>query len=301
MKKLYGTVVPIVTPFDESGKIDVGSLKNLAEYIIESGLQCIYPCGTTGEMCLLSEDERKLVVETVVRQVNHRIPVFAQVGAMTEKETVELARHAVKAGCDGIGVVTPIYFQISDRGLVDFYVRVAQSVPRDFPVYLYGIPQNAVNDISFQVAQEAAARCPNIIGMKYSYPDMTRLQEFMLINQETFSVLVGPDHLFQAVVAAGGDGVVSGNAMVLAEHYREIWKALQAGEWEAARKIQRRTNVLNRILCEKNNISAYKVMLREKGILRFAAVRAPLENLSVKEQRDLIERMRELDYTRVVG
>ena len=61
MKKLYGTVVPIVTPFDESGKIDVGSLKNLAEYIIESGLQCIYPCGTTGEMCLLSEDERKLV------------------------------------------------------------------------------------------------------------------------------------------------------------------------------------------------------------------------------------------------
>ena len=75
--------------------------------------------------------------------------------------------------------------------------------------------------------------------MKYSYPDMTRLQEFMLINQETFSVLVGPDHLFQAVVAAGGDGVVSGNAMVLAEHYREIWKALQGqGRWEAARKIQ---------------------------------------------------------------
>ena len=137
--------------------------------------------------------------------------------------------------------------------------------------------------------------------MKYSYPDMTRLQEFMLINQETFSVLVGPDHLFQAVVAAGGDGVVSGNAMVLAEHYREIWKALQAGEWDVARKIQRRTNVLNRILCEKNNISAYKVMLREKGILRFAAVRAPLENLSVEEERDLIERMRELDYTKAVG
>lgn len=301
MKKLYGTVVPIVTPFNESGKIDVESLEKLTEYIIESGLQCIYPCGTTGEMCLLSEDERKLVAETVVRQADHRIPVFAQVGAMTEKETVELARHAVKTGCDGIGVVTPIYFQISDKGLVDFYVRVAQSVPYDFPVYLYGIPQNAVNDISFQVAQEAAARCPNIVGIKYSYPDMTRLQEFMLINQETFSVLVGPDHLFQAVVAAGGDGVVSGNAMVLTEHYREIWKALQAGEWDVARKIQRRTNVLNRILCEKNNISAYKVMLREKGILRFAAVRAPLENLSAEEERDLIERMRELDYTRVVG
>ena len=112
MKKLYGTVVPIVTPFEESGKVDLESLKNLTEYIIDSGLQGIYPCGTTGEMCLLSEEERKLVVETVVRQAAHRIPVFAQVGAMTEKETVNLARHAVKAGCDGIGVVTPIYFQI---------------------------------------------------------------------------------------------------------------------------------------------------------------------------------------------
>ena len=182
-----------------------------------------YPCGTTGEMCLLSLEERKKVVETVVRKTAGRIPVFAQVGAVTLADTMELARHAVQAGCDGIGVVTPIYFKLSDQGLIDFYKAVAKSVPEDFPVYLYGIPQNAVNDISVRVAEEVAADCKNVIGIKYSYPDMTRLQEFMLVNQEKFSVLVGPDHLFHVVVAAGGDGVVSGNT---GHYHRALCKTL---------------------------------------------------------------------------
>lgn len=299
MKKLYGTVVPIITPFDENDELDIDSLKRLTEYIAESGLQCIYPCGTTGEMCLLSKEERKKVVETVVEQNHRRLPVFAQVGAVTEKETIELAKHAVEAGCDGIGVVTPIYFKLSDRGLVDFYTHVANSVPSDFPVYLYGIPQNAVNDISVNVAKETAARCKNIVGIKYSYPDMTRLQNFMLVRDETFSVLVGPDHLFQAVAAAGGDGVVSGNAMIIPEHYGAIWMALQEKDYEKARKIQRRTNVLNEVLCRINNISAYKVMLKEKGIIRNTAMRSPMEHLTEEEAETLIKEMNRLDYRQV--
>ena len=228
MKKLYGTAVPIVTPFDDEGNVDVPSLESLTEYIVGSGLQCLYPCGTTGEMCLLTQEERKLVVETVVKKTAGRIPVFAQVGAMTLKDTVELARHAVEAGCDGVGVVTPIYFKLSDRGLIDYYTAVARSLPEDFPMYLYGIPQNAVNDISVQVAEEVAKACKNVVGIKYSYPDMTRLQKFMLVNDEQFSVLVGPDHLFQAVTAVGGDGVVSGNAMIIPEHYVKLWEALRS-------------------------------------------------------------------------
>lgn len=300
MKKLFGTVVPIVTPFDERDQVDTDSLRNLTEYVIASGLSCIYPCGTTGEMCLLTEEERKEVVETVVGQTAGRVPVYAQVGAVTERETLALARHAVECGCDGIGVVTPFYFKLSDRGLVDFYTRVAKSVPEDFPVYLYGIPQNAVNDISVQTAREVAERCPNVAGIKYSSPDMTRLQEFMMIREETFSVLVGPDHLFQAVSAAGGDGVVSGNAMILASHYREIWKALESQDYIRARKIQRRTNKMNQILCEKNNISAYKVMLKEKGIIQTSAVRRPLESLTALEEEELKRSLRELDYERVL-
>lgn len=294
MKKLYGIVVPIVTPFDEEDQVDLDSIKSLTEYVIDQGLHAIYPCGTTGEMCLLNTEERKKIVEAVVHQVRGRIPVYAQVGAMTEKETIELARHAAKAGCDGIGVVTPIYFKLSDQGLIDFYLHVAESVPKDFPVYLYGIPQNAVNDISFHTARKVAEKCPNVIGIKYSSPDMTRIQEFMTINQETFSVLVGPDHLFQAVMAAGGDGVVSGNAMIVPRHYLRIWDAIQSGDDVSARKIQRKTNEWNRVLCEINNISAYKCLLKKQGVIRTDCMRAPMEHLTEEQQESLYDRLRQL-------
>ena len=143
MQKLYGVVVPIVTPLTNSDSIDTESIKKLVDHCIENGVECLYPCGTTGEMMYLTPEERKLVAETVVNHTAGRVPVFVQVGAWNQKDTVELAQHAAAIGADGIGVVTPVFFKLSDRGLIDFYKTVAGSVPADFPVYLYGIPQNA--------------------------------------------------------------------------------------------------------------------------------------------------------------
>ena len=148
MQKLFGTVVPIVTPLTEDDQIDVQSLKNLVDHCIDNGLQCLYPCGTTGEMMYLTVAERKLVAEVVLEHTNKRVPVFVQVGAWNLADTIELAKHAVAKGADGIGVVTPVFYKLSDQGLVDFYEAVSKAVPADFPVYLYSIPQNAINDIT---------------------------------------------------------------------------------------------------------------------------------------------------------
>ena len=211
MKRLSGIVIPLVTPLTEEDTVDVESLKRLTDYCIDGGMTALYPCGTTGEMMYLTVEERKLVAETVVKQAAGRIPVFVHVGAWNQADTIELAQHAEKIGADGIGVVTPVFYQISDKGLVDYYTAVANSVSADFPVYMYGIKQNAINDINKAVCQEVASKCPNVLGAKYSFPDMTRLQELMTVNDGAFDVLVGPDHLFEAVCAVGGKGVVSGN------------------------------------------------------------------------------------------
>ena len=98
MKKLYGVVVPIVTPLTQEDAIDVTSLKRLADHCIDSGMQAIYPCGTTGEMMYLSVEERRLVAETVVRHAAGRVPVFVHVGAWNLRDTVELAKHAAEIG-----------------------------------------------------------------------------------------------------------------------------------------------------------------------------------------------------------
>lgn len=299
MQKLYGTVVPIVTPLTEDDKIDVKSLEKLVDHVINNGLQCLYPCGTTGEMMYLSVEERKLVAETVVKHTAKRVPVFVQVGAWNLSDTIELAQHAVAIGAEGIGVVTPVFYKLSDQGLVDFYEAVAKSVPADFPVYLYSIPQNAVNDINPATAAAIAEKCPNVVGIKYSWPDFTKLQQFMLVRDETFSVLVGPDHLFEALCAVGGEGVVSGNAMCVPEHYAKVWEAIQAKDYDLATKYQRRTNVLNATMCAINNIAAYKVILKHEGVIATTKMRRPMENLTPAQEAELLTAMQKLDYRKV--
>lgn len=300
MKRLKGVVIPLVTPLTGEDKIDVASLERLTDYCIDGGMDCLYPCGTTGEMMYLTVEERKLVAETVVKQAAGRVPVFVQVGAWNQADTIELAKHAVEIHADGIGVVTPVFYAISDRGLVDFYGAVSESVPQDFPIYLYGIKQNAINDLNKNVCEQLAKKYENIIGVKYSFPDMTRLQELMTVNDGEFDVLVGPDHLFEVVCAAGGKGVVSGNAMCLREHYAALWQAIKNKDYELAAKIQRRTNVLNSILCAVNNIAAYKVVLKNEGILSTAKMRRPMENLTREQEKDLLDNLHNLDYKKVI-
>lgn len=299
MQKLFGTVVPIITPLTDEDTIDTESLKKLTDHCINHGLQCLYPCGTTGEMMYLTVEERKKIAETVVKHAAGRVPVFVHVGAWNLKDTIELAQHAVSIGADGIGVVTPVFYQLSDKGIADFYIAVAKSIPVDFPMYLYGIKQNAINDLTKEACEMVTAQCKNVIGAKYSFPDMTRLQQLMTVNNGGFSVLVGPDHLFQAVVAVGGDGVVSGNAMCIPEHYAAIWDALQKKDMELATKLQRRTNILNATMCEINNIAAYKVILKEEGIIATTKMRRPMENLTEEQEKILLAKVRELDYRNV--
>lgn len=299
MKKLYGVVVPMVTPITEEDTIDVLSLERLTDYCIEGGLQCLYPCGTTGEMMYLTVEEREAVAEAVVKRAAGKVPVFVHVGAWNLSDTIRLAKHAVEIGADGIGVVTPSFYAISDRGLIDYYTAVAKSVPEDFPIYMYGIKQNAINDLNSYVCEEVVKQCPNVIGVKYSFPDMTRLQELMTVNQGNFDVLVGPDHLFEAVCAVGGKGVVSGNAMCIREHYAQLWEAIQKADYKLATKLQRRTNILNAAMCAVNNIAAYKVILKKEGILATTKMRRPMENLTPEQEIELLEKLDALEYKKV--
>lgn len=302
MKDLYGVVAPIVTPLTEDDRIDTESLKNLVDHCIDNGINCLYPNGTTGEMMYLTVEERKLVAETAVRQAAGRAPVFIHVGAWNLSDTLELARHAVSIGADGIGAVTPVFYKLSNSGLIDYYKAISDSVPKDFPIYLYSIPQNAINDIDVPTAEAIARLCPNVVGIKYSYPDMTRIQEFMTIKRADggdFRVFVGPDHLFEAVCIVGGAGTVSGNSICIPEHYAAVWRAIQEKDYEGATAYQRETNELNSVLCRVNNIAAYKVVLKAEGVIATSKMRRPMESLSTQAKEQLLKELRSLDYRRV--
>ena len=300
MKKLYGVVVPIVTPFTPDDRVDVDGLKRLTDFLIEKGVHCLYPAGSTGEMLYMSVEERKLLAETVITHTAGRATVFVQVGAMNLCDTLELAAHARSVGADGIAVVTPSYFKLSDDELFLYYKAVAESMPADYPIYLYGIPQCAVNDISPALAARVAEACSNVIGLKYSFNDMIRLQKFMEIREGTFSVFSGCDDMFAMTALAGADGIVSGNAQAIPEHYVAVWEAVKAGDAKKAMQIQHRTNMLNQIMCHDYDKARFKAVLQHRGVLEYDCMRAPLQPVSSEEAKAMNALLDEKEFTRVV-
>lgn len=287
MKKLYGVITAMTTCFDKDDKVDVKGVEELTEFLINKGVNCLYPCGTTGEMHLMSVEERELVAETVVKKAAGRVTVFIHVGAMTTKDTIRLAQHAHKIGADGIGVVTPSYFGVNDDAMIKFFTDVAKSIPEDFPMYLYGIPQCAGNDLSFRVAEESSRICKNIIGVKYSYPDMHKICEFLRINDGTFSVVVGADRLFLPALALGCDGTVSGVSCPMPEPFVKIYEEYQKGNIMEARKWHDIANDLVILLKAGSDMSIFKNVLNIRGI-NGGYMRKPLQNIDLETKEKLV-------------
>lgn len=299
MKKMFGVNVPISAPMTEDQRIDCASLENLCEFLIEKGVHGLYPNGSTGEMAYLSAEERKQVLECCVKANKGRVQVFSMVGAPTTEETIDLARHAASCGADGVGIVTPYYFKLDERELIEHFTAIARSVPADFPIYLYGIPQLAVNDITPVLAAKIAEAAPNVVGIKYSYPDMPRLMKFMNINDNQFSVLAGPDDLFFVTLCAGGDGTISGNANVVPEHFVAIYDAFKAGNYTLARELQRKTNKMIDVISGPNNMARYKAALKHRGVIASDQMRSPLRRLDAEEKAGLIGAIEAMNYTDV--
>ena len=285
MKKLYGVTAAMITPISEKGTVDLEGTGQLTDMLIDKGVSCLYPCGTTGEMLRLSVQERKAVAERVVERADGRVPVYIHCGAMRQEDTIELLRHARSIGADGAGVVTPQYFMASDRELMVYYEIVAKTV-QDFPVYLYVIPQCAGNDISAPVAERIAEGCPNIIGIKYSFADINRTIDYLKIRNGAFSVLHGCDRAMLAMLSLGCAGVVSGVAGVFPEPFVKTYGLFLEGKLEQALKMQKLCVEFCDALKCGCNMSYFKQALRFRNIAG-GVMRKPQLDIEEKEAEKL--------------
>jgi len=292
MKKLYGVITAMTTPFTSDDKVDVEALENQTEFLIRHNVQCLYPCGTTGEMFLMSVEERKLVAKTVVDKAAGRVTVFIHCGAMSQKDTIELAKNAYEIGADGVGVVTPIFFSVDERAMIAYYKAVSEALPKDFPIYVYVIPQLAHNDISASCMEKIAAECPNVIGVKYSFADMRRIIEYTKVRGGNFSVVPGADDWFLPALSVGCDGVVSGCSGPFPEAFVAVYDAYKKGDMELARKAQKHATELVYLMHFGADMSIFKNILTMRGV-RGGHMRKPLLDLpqeTVEELRKQVEK-----------
>lgn len=286
-KRMKGVVIAAITPMNADGTVDYQGVEAFAEYLVNAGVNCLYPNGTNGESLLLTREEREKIAAIMVRVSNGRVPVFIQCGAMSTAEAASHAQHAVKIGADGIGIMTPAFFTMDDEGLFQYYRDIVAPLPKDFPVYIYNIPSCTGNDVSPALLKRLLNAFPNIKGIKFSKPDLMRLEDYKLQADRCPDLLIGCDSLFVQCLTIGGTGEVSGPGAVFHERFTRLYRQYSAGDLAGAILTQQQIVKTDRELAAIPGIPALKTMLMLRGVIKCDACRAPLRPLSADEVETL--------------
>lgn len=229
-----GSMVAIVTPFDRNGRFDEETYRQLIEFQIENGTDCIVPCGTTGESSTLDYEEHHRVIQVCIEQVGKRVPVIAGTGANATTEAVELSLKAKQMGADGLLLVCPYYNKPSQEGIYQHYKKLAETIA--LPQVLYNVPgRTGVNMTAETTAR--LARISNIVAIKEASGDLTQIGQILAKAGDKIDVISGDDFLTYPMMAIGAVGVISVSANAIPRQVKAMVDAAQAGDHAVAAKL----------------------------------------------------------------
>jgi len=279
-----GTFTALVTPF-RTGEVDVEALEGMVEFQIQHGVSGLVPCGTTGETPAMSEAEDRVVVETVVRVANGRVPIVAGTGSNSTDMAIKYTRMAQEVGADASLQVAPYYNKPTQEGLFRHFAAIAEST--DLPLVLYNIPGRTGVTISAETMARLA-EIPNIVGVKDSTLSMNMVADVISRCGEDFSVLSGDDPMTLPLVALGGRGVISVASNVAPGVVSDMVRALLEGDWERGRELHYELLPLFRALFVETNPIPVKTAASLLGLcsdeMRLPLVPMEGENLRVLQE-----------------
>lgn len=282
---LDGILVPNVTPFTRAGLLDVKALRACVQFWLEAGVSGLVPCGSNGEAPYLSRQERKRVIETVMDEVNGKVPVIAGTGSMSTQETITLTKDAANLGVDAALIVTPFYFKLSNREIREHYRVVLEKV--DIPIVIYNVPKFTGLSLEPALIYELVAEDKKIIGVKDSSGNVGTITEIVRLTGQLISVLAGTADVTLSTLLAGGTGAVLAVANVFPHMCSGLYKAFKNGRYEEASKLQNRISFANEALVKRfNQVSSIKEAMRLQG-LASGYPRRPALPLRKEERKNL--------------
>jgi 4-hydroxy-tetrahydrodipicolinate synthase len=236
--QLRGCGTALVTPFHQDGSIDEQALKNLVSWQIESGIDFLVPCGTTGETPTLTHEEWLRVIDLSIEVAGGRVPIVAGATSNSTREAVAKAQElAARPGVDAILTASPYYNKPTQEGQYQHFKAIAEAVNK--PIILYNVPgRTAANLEPGTVAR--LAEIPNIAGVKEASGNLTQIAEICGAARERFSVLSGDDAVTLPVIALGGAGVISVASNEIPSEMAEMTRAALDNDWNGARQILRK-------------------------------------------------------------
>ena len=237
--QIHGCGTALVTPFQQDGSIDDTALRNLVAWQIESGIDFLVPCGTTGETPTLTHDEWLHVIDTTIEVAAGRVPIVAGATSNATHDAVEKARElAARPGINAILTASPYYNKPTQEGQYRHFKAIAECVG-DKPIILYNVPGRTGTNIEPSTLTRLC-EIPNIIGVKEASGNMTQIAEAISSTREGFLVFSGDDAVTLPVIALGGVGLISVASNEIPREMAELTRAALNNDWATARNLNRK-------------------------------------------------------------
>ena len=263
MNRLRGCGTALVTPFKRDGSIDEPALRSLVEWQIESKIDFLVPCGTTGETPTLTREEWLRVIDIVIETGRGRVPIVAGATSNATAEAVEKAKTvAAKKGVGAVLTASPYYNKPTQEGQYQHFRAIAEAI--DKPIILYNVPGRTAANVE-PATLARLAKIKNITGVKEASGNISQIAEVCASVPERFLVFSGDDAITLPVIALGGVGIISVASNEIPREMAEMTRLALAGNWLAARTVQNKFVALMQANFIESNPMPVKAVLAMMG------------------------------------
>ena len=282
--RLKGSIPPLITPL-RSGQVDYDTYAALVDFQIREGSHGILVNGTTSEPASLTVEERNRIVDVAVSTNAGRIPIVAATGSQSLAETEQLTDHAVAAGADALLIVTPYYSKPPQRGLIDYYLRLAER--HDKPWMVYHIPGRTAVSVTLDTFKALKDQSPTFVGMKHAANDLGFVTECLTTFGDEFRIFVGLEELSFPMMAIGACGLMNAVGNLRPDVLARLCDAVWSSDIATSRALHERLLEINQAVFFDTNPIPMKYMMKRLGIIPDNEHRLPMAPATPELERRL--------------
>lgn len=292
MQSLIGTGVALVTPFKEDFSVDTEALKSIVNFSVDGGIEYLVILGTTAENATLTQEEKELVINTVIESNNGRLPLVLGVGGNDTMKIVAELKTRDFSPFVAILSVSPFYNKPTQEGIYQHFKMVAEASP--IPVILYNVPGRTASNMLPKTVLRLANDFKNIVAIKEAAGDMVQAMQLIKNKPENFLVISGDDMIALPMVLAGGSGVISVIGQGFPKEFSEMIRLGLNRKVDAAYKIQYVIDDCIDMIFEQGNPAGIKQVFQSLGIAE-NFVRLPLVSVDESLRERINQFVKKID------
>ena len=278
-----GTGIALVTPFNEDKSVDFESLKRIVNHVIDNGADFLVALGTTSEAPTLTAEEKKQVVDTILKTNNGRLPVLLGMGGNNTQAVLDAIKAQDFTGIQGILSVVPYYNKPNQRGMKAHFEAIADVSP--VPVILYNVPGRVGVNLQAATCVELAKH-PNIVAVKEASGNLQQIMEILRDKPADFDVLSGDDGITQPLMALGAQGVISVAANAYTKPFCRMMRAMKEGRTDEALTLHYAMMRMNQLIFADGNPAGIKCLMSHIGLCK-NILRLPLVPVNEKVEEEI--------------